>query len=41
MYKIYDAASKQKAWDSFTKAQRKTITQWKEQATVKLTFSIA
>lgn len=34
MQQIYEAAAKQKSWDSFTKAQRKTITQWKEHASV-------
>ena len=34
MQQIYEAATKQKSWDSFTKAQRKTITQWKEHSTV-------
>ena len=35
MQQIYEAAAKQKSWDSFTKAQRKTIMQWKEHATVR------
>ena len=35
MQQIYEAAAKQKSWDSFTKAQRKTITQWKEHAAVR------
>ena len=35
MQQIYEAAAKQKSWDSFTKAQRQTIMQWKEHATVR------
>ena len=26
--RVFEAATKQKAWDHFTKAQRKNITQW-------------
>lgn len=28
VWKVFDAATKQKAWDQFTKGQRKTISQW-------------
>ena len=32
---VFDVACTQKAWDHFTKPQRKTITQWKEFAAVR------
>ena len=28
VWKVFDASTKQKAWDQFTKGQRKTISQW-------------
>ena len=28
VWKVFEAATKKKAWDIFTKAQRKTISQW-------------
>jgi len=28
VWKVFEAATKQKSWDHFTKAQRKNIAQW-------------
>ena len=28
VWKVFEAATKKKSWDIFTKAQRKTISQW-------------
>ena len=34
--KVFSSACKQKAWDHFTKAQRKNIELWRKQAEVRL-----
>ncbi len=40
MVEVYDSAATGKMWSSFTKGQRKTITQWKEQAKVRDTSTL-
>lgn len=37
---VYHSASKQKAWDHFTKAQRKNISVWCKQAEVGIFFLV-
>ena len=32
MDSVFEVATQQKAWDNFTKPQRKTLTQWKDYA---------
>ena len=37
MVEVFDSAINGKPWNYFTKAQRKSITQWKEQTAVSVT----
>jgi antibiotic biosynthesis monooxygenase (ABM) superfamily enzyme len=42
MERLFQAASHQKAWDHFTKAQRKSLEQWKKHVVVcLLSFSMS